>query len=96
MGQTASPHGNVIALNYGGDNVDSGQSEVNPNQMEQEDIASEPICPQCHTTIVYRTKRKGILERILLYPVGYRAYRCEICDTRFCSKLKFKITSSNE
>jgi hypothetical protein len=34
-----------------------------------------------------------MLERILLYPLGYRAYRCEICDMRFCSKPKSSIAS---
>jgi hypothetical protein len=56
--------------------------------MKRVEITSELICPQCKSRAVYRTKRRGILERILLYPLGYRAYRCEICDMRFCSKPK--------
>jgi hypothetical protein len=67
--------------------------KVNPDQLKRLEIASETICPQCFSTFVYRTKRKGVLERIVLYPLGYRAYRCEICDLRFCSKSKPRITS---
>ena len=51
--------------------------------MEPSDIAPDVSCPQCGSIDVYRTKRKGILEHILLYPLGYRAYRCEMCDMRF-------------
>jgi hypothetical protein len=68
--------------------MDSGLLKVNPDQLKRLDIATETTCPQCYSTIVYRTKRKGILERILLYPLGYRAYRCEICDMRLCSRPK--------
>jgi uncharacterized C2H2 Zn-finger protein len=57
------------------------------DQMKR-DTKSTLSCPQCDSTIVYRTKRKGILERIILYPLGYRAYRCEICDMRFRYKPK--------
>jgi len=63
-----------------------------PDQMERSDIASEVSCPSCDSTIVYRTKRKGIFERIILYPLGYRAYRCEICDLRFRSRPKQHIS----
>jgi hypothetical protein len=63
--------------------VNSDVLKMNPNQMELEDIGSEPICPGCGSAIVYRTHRRGILERIILYPLGFRAYRCEICDLRF-------------
>src|SRR4029077_6254600 len=59
-----------------------------PNQMERSDTASEVSCPHCGSTTVDRTRRKGILERIILYPLGYRAYRCEICDMRFRSRPK--------
>jgi hypothetical protein len=74
--------------------VNSGVLKMNPNEREQEDIASEPICPECGSAIVYRTKRKGILERIILYPLGYRAYRCEICDLRFRYRPGHPIASS--
>src|SRR5579862_4736657 len=44
-------------------------------------------CPVCESTFVYRTPRKGLLERIVLYPLGYRAYVCDFCSSRFRSKL---------
>jgi hypothetical protein len=59
-----------------------------PVQMDQPDIAPQVTCPQCESQEVYRTKRNGILERILLYPLGFRAYRCEICDARFRHRIK--------
>lgn len=54
--------------------------------MKRFDIASEPTCPKCKSRVVHRSKRRGILERIILYPLGFRAYRCEYCDHRFYSK----------
>jgi DNA-directed RNA polymerase subunit RPC12/RpoP len=57
-------------------------------QMDQPDIAPQVTCPQCGSQEVYRTKRIGILERVLLYPLGFRAYRCEICDARFRRKIR--------
>jgi hypothetical protein len=68
--------------------MDPGVLKANPDQLKRLDIASEPTCPQCHSAFVYRTKRKGILERIILYPLGFRAYRCEYCDNRFCRRPK--------
>ena len=39
-------------------------------------------CPKCHSEVVRRSRRSGILERLLsalyLYP-----FRCERCDHRF-------------
>jgi hypothetical protein len=68
--------------------MDSGVSELSPDQMERSEIAREPTCPLCQSRVVRRTKRRGILERIVLYPLGFRAYRCEFCDHRFCLKIK--------
>jgi len=51
--------------------------------MKASDIAPEISCPQCGSKNVHRTERKGILERAFLYPLGFRAYRCEACDKRF-------------
>jgi hypothetical protein len=59
-----------------------------PHQMDQPDIAPQVTCPQCESREVCRTKRNGILERVLLYPLGFRAYRCEICDARFRRRIK--------
>jgi hypothetical protein len=68
--------------------MDARQLKLNSDQMKRLDIAFEPTCPQCKSTVVHRTKRRGILERIILYPLGFRAYRCGYCDHRFCSKTK--------
>jgi hypothetical protein len=68
--------------------VDSGLQRLNANPMKRLRTASELSCPQCKSRTVYRTKRRGILERIILYPLGFRAYRCEYCNKRFCSRTK--------
>ena len=68
--------------------MDSGLLGVNPDQTKRLQIAAEIICPQCKSRVVFRTKRKGFLERIVLYPLGYRAYQCEYCLKRFCSRNK--------
>jgi hypothetical protein len=52
--------------------------------VAQLDIVLEVYCPNCNAVKTYRTKRKGIWERFILYPLGFRAYRCENCDHRFC------------
>jgi ribosomal protein L37AE/L43A len=66
------------------------------NQKELKEIASKPICPQCGWAIVHRTKRQGIWEHFIMYPLGYRAYRCELCDFRFRSRIKLPIASLEE
>jgi DNA-directed RNA polymerase subunit RPC12/RpoP len=76
--------------------MDSSLLKVNPDQMKQLSIASEPTCPQCKSRIVYRTKRRGVLERIILYPLGFRAYRCKDCENRFCSNAKRSLASQEE
>jgi hypothetical protein len=40
-------------------------------------------CPQCDSSLVRRSTRKGFLERIL-YPLLFVwPYRCDDCDVRF-------------
>src|ERR1700722_15429883 len=68
--------------------------DLNLNQNKNEEIASKPICPQCSWATVHRTKRQGIWERFVLYPLGYRAYRCELCDFRFLSRSRLPLASS--
>jgi sporulation related protein len=68
--------------------MDSGLLGVNPDQTKRLLIAPEITCPKCKSRVVFRTKRKGFLERIVLYPLGYRAYQCEYCLKRFCSRNK--------
>ena len=57
--------------------------------------ATELTCPRCQSRILYRTKRKGFWERVILYPLGFRAYRCEDCDARFCTKSNLPIASKH-
>lgn len=68
--------------------MDSGLSRVNPDQIKRLEIAPETACPQCKSRVVFRTKRRGFLERVVLYPLGFRAYQCEYCLKRFCSRNK--------
>jgi hypothetical protein len=69
-------------------NMDSGLLRLNPNQTKRPRAGSETTCPQCNSRVVYRTKRRGILERIILYPLGFRSYQCYYCLHRFCSRAK--------
>ena len=55
-------------------------------KTDQPNISPQVTCPQCESREVFRTKRNGIVERILLYPLGFRAYRCKNCDNRFCRR----------
>ena len=48
-------------------------------------MPTELACPQCKSRNIYRTKRKGPLERMVLYPLGFRAYQCGYCKKRFYS-----------
>ena len=41
------------------------------------------FCPRCGSTNVRRSRRRGLLERVLLRLLGLRPYRCEDCDERF-------------
>lgn len=40
-------------------------------------------CPRCGCTAVYRSRRRGVIERHLLPAIQLRPYRCENCDSRF-------------
>jgi len=40
-------------------------------------------CPLCHSEQIHQSRRKGILERIVLATVLVRPFRCERCDHRF-------------
>jgi len=68
--------------------MDSGLFRVNPDHVKRLPIASETTCPKCKSKVVYRTKRRGIMERIILYPLGFRAFHCKYCRNRFCSRTK--------
>jgi predicted Zn-ribbon and HTH transcriptional regulator len=40
-------------------------------------------CPLCHSKRIHRSKRKGLMERVILAIIFIRPFRCERCDYRF-------------
>ena len=40
-------------------------------------------CPSCGSQRVYRSRRRGVAERMLFRLLLVRPYRCESCDVRF-------------
>ena len=40
-------------------------------------------CPLCSSQRIHQSKRKGMLERMLLAMMFVRPFRCERCDDRF-------------
>lgn len=40
-------------------------------------------CPNCATTRIHLSGRKGILERVILATLFIRPFRCDLCDQRF-------------
>jgi len=40
-------------------------------------------CPRCHSDEVFRSHRRGAMEKYVLRLVGMRPYRCVNCDARF-------------
>jgi transposase-like protein len=40
-------------------------------------------CPLCQSKRTHQSKRKGILEHVILAMIFIRPYRCEKCDNRF-------------
>jgi hypothetical protein len=45
--------------------------------------AKKKFCPECHSNALRRSQMRGVVERSILKPFGWRAYRCEDCDHRF-------------
>jgi hypothetical protein len=41
------------------------------------------LCPNCGSARIHLSKRKGILERVILASLFVRPFRCELCDERF-------------
>ena len=44
---------------------------------------SKRPCPYCGGSEVFRSHRRGTMERYLLRAVGVRPFRCVNCDARF-------------
>jgi hypothetical protein len=40
-------------------------------------------CPSCSSREICRSRRRGVLERVLLRPLLIRPHRCRSCDFRF-------------
>jgi hypothetical protein len=40
-------------------------------------------CPNCESAQVHQSRRKGIVERVILAVLFVRPFRCERCDQRF-------------
>ena len=40
-------------------------------------------CPHCGSSELFRSHRRGIMERYLLSVIGVRPLRCGNCDARF-------------
>ncbi len=40
-------------------------------------------CPLCRSKKIHQSKRKGILEQVILAMILVRPFRCERCDYRF-------------
>jgi predicted Zn-ribbon and HTH transcriptional regulator len=40
-------------------------------------------CPLCHSKRIHRSKRKGIMEQVILAMIFIKPFRCERCDHRF-------------
>ena len=40
-------------------------------------------CPHCGSSEVFRSHRRGMMERYLLPIIGVRPVRCVCCDARF-------------
>lgn len=40
-------------------------------------------CPECQSENIYKSRRKGWLEAVVLKLIHVRAYRCQSCDLRF-------------
>lgn len=40
-------------------------------------------CPHCHSEQIYRSRRRGVIERRILTMVFMRPFRCNQCAFRF-------------
>jgi hypothetical protein len=40
-------------------------------------------CPNCDSTRIHHSKRRGFVEKVILAVLYVRPFRCERCDQRF-------------
>jgi DNA-directed RNA polymerase subunit RPC12/RpoP len=52
-------------------------------------------CPHCRSREVFRSHRRGFIERYVLLPFRMRPYRCIKCDTRFYALLHFQTEDAS-
>lgn len=45
-------------------------------------MSNTHICPHCGSTLIHRSRRKNVLEKVIS-AAGVRPYRCDECDARF-------------
>jgi hypothetical protein len=53
------------------------------------------LCPNCASSAIRKSRRKGLLERILYATVFITPYRCEACDERYF-RLRFPISQGEK
>jgi predicted RNA-binding Zn-ribbon protein involved in translation (DUF1610 family) len=57
---------------------------INSNHVAKEEEGNMRIsCPNCGSLLIYRSRKKGILEHVLSKIIFVHPFRCEGCDTRF-------------
>jgi predicted Zn-ribbon and HTH transcriptional regulator len=49
-------------------------------------------CPLCRSKRIHRSKRKGIMEQVILAMIFIKPFRCERCDFRF---FRWSITTNH-
>jgi uncharacterized protein with PIN domain len=54
---------------------------------------SKSRCPQCRSDSIYKSHRRGFLERIVLRLTNMRPYRCRECYERFYAKERGEMVS---
>jgi C4-type Zn-finger protein len=53
------------------------------------------LCPSCSSVAIRKSRRKGLLERILYSAVFITPYRCKTCDYRYY-RFRFPISLSEK
>ena len=60
------------------------QLGFNSNRVaKEEEINMRISCPNCGSLLIYRSRKKGILEHVLSKIIFVHPFRCEGCDSRF-------------
>src|ERR1700751_1621929 len=47
-------------------------------------------CPRCTSVRIHQSRRRGIIETVVLAVICFRPFRCERCDARF---FRFSLTA---